>query len=206
MGQRLNVEIVSNGKLLANAYYHWDAYTGISLQRTDDILNKFNEIRESVKDDLNLAIKLLESTGAGINDVERNYILADPELSKYLPINDCVDRNEGILAITKEGMQNTRYWEEGRVTIDIAKRTILFRIYWELTKEEYLDDYYDMEHYEQLPTIDYDFEKEIPFDKFEELKNLYTSTIDTYGFKRPDGSVIIWIERYLKQRCEQIGN
>ena len=194
MGQRLNIEIVSNGKLLANAYYHWDAYTGISLQRTDDILNKLNEIKEFVKDDLDLAIKLLESTGAGINDVERNYILADLELSKYLPINDCVDRNEGILAITKEGMQHTRYWEEGRVTIDIRKRTILFRVYWEWTKEKCLDDYYDMERYEQLPTIDYDLEKEIPFDKFEELKNLYTSTIDTYGFKRPDGNIIHWIE------------
>ena len=194
MGQRLNVEIVSNGKLLANAYYHWDAYTGISLQRTDDILNKLNEIKEPIKDDLDLAIKLLESTGAGINDVERHYILADSELSKYLPINDCIDRNEGIISITKESMLNTRNWEEGRVTIDIRKRTILFRVYWEITKEEYLDDFYDLEHYEQLPTIDYDLEKEIPFDKFEELKNLYTSTIDTYGFKRPDGSVINWIE------------
>lgn len=195
MGQRLNVEIVSNGKLLANAYYHWDAYTGISLQRTDDILNKLNEIRESVKDDLDLAIKLLESTGAGINAEERNYILADPELSKYLPINDCVDRNEGIISITKESMLNTRHWEEGRVTIDIRKKTILFRVYWEITKEEYLDNLYgDLEHYEQLPSMDYDLEKEIPFDKFEELKNLYTSTIDTYGFKRPDGSVVGWIE------------
>ena len=194
MGQRLNVEIVSNGKLLANAYYHWDAYTGISLRRIDDILNKLNEIKEPIKDDLDLAIKLLESTGAGINAVERNYILADSELSKYLPINDCVDRNEGVLSITREGMQNTRYWEEGRVIIDIGKRTIIFRIYLVLTKEEYLDDYYDLEHYEQLPTIDYDIRKEIPFDEFEELKNLYTSTIDTYGFKRLDGSVIHWIE------------
>lgn len=195
MGQRLNVEIVSNGKLLANAYYHWDAYTGISLQRTGAILDKLNAMQEPVKDDLDLAIKLLESTGAGINAEERYYILADPELSKYLPINDCVGRNEGILSITKEGMQNIRNWEEGRVTIDIGKRTILFRVYWEVTKEEYLDNLYgDLEHHERLPTIDYDLEKEIPFDKFEELKNLYTSTIDTYGFKRPDGSVVGWIE------------
>ena len=194
MGQRLNIEIVSNGKILANAYYHWDAYTGISLRRTDDILNKLNERKESVKDDLDLAIKLLEFTGAGINAVERNYILADPELSKYLPINNCVDRNEGVLSITQEGMQDTRYWEETRVTIDIGKRTVVFRVYLKLPKEEYLDDFYDLEHYEHLPTIDYDLEKEIPFDKFKELKNLYTSTIDTYGFKRPDGSVISWIE------------
>lgn len=195
MGQRLNVEIVSNEKLLANAYYHWDAYTGISLRRTESILDKLNAMQEPVKDDLDLAIKLLESTGAGVNAVERNYILADPELSKYLPINECVDRNEGILSITQEGMQNTRYWEEGRVTIDIGKRTILFRVYWKMTKEEYLDTFeFDLERYEQLQTIDYDLEKEIPFDKFKELKNLYTSTVDTYGFKKPDGSFIAWIE------------
>lgn len=195
MGQRLNIEIVSNGKLLANAYYHWDAYTGISLRRTGAILDKLNAIQEPIKDDLDLAIKLLESTGAGINAEERNYILADPELSKYLPINDCVDRNEGILSITQKGMQDTRYWEECRVTIDISKRTVVFRVYLELTKEEYLDDYFpDLEYYEQLPTIDYDLEKEIPFDKFEELKNLYTRTIGTNGFKRPDGSVVGWVE------------
>ena len=195
MGQRLNVEIVSNGKLLANAYYHWDAYTGISLRRTDDILNKLNKIKESVKDDLDLAIRLLESTGAGINAEERNYILANSELSKYLPINDCVGRNEGILAITQKSMQIIRGWEEGRVTIDIGKRTILFRVYWKMTKEEYLDAFEsDLERYEQLQTIDHDLEKEIPFDKFKELKNLYTSTVDTYGFKKPDGSFIAWIE------------
>ena len=195
MGQRLNVEIVSNGKLLANAYYHWDAYTGISLRRTDDILNKLNKIKESVKDDLDLAIRLLESTGAGINAEERNYILANSELSKYLPINDCVGRNEGILAITQKSMQIIRGWEEGRVTIDIGKRTILFRVYWKMTKEEYLDAFEsDLERYEQLQTIDYDLEKEIPFDKFEELKNLYASTVDTYGFKRSDGSFIAWIK------------
>lgn len=200
MGQRLNVEIVSNGKLLANAYYHWGAYTITSLQRTDDILNKFNEIKELVKDDLDLAIKLLESTGAGINAEERCYILASPKLSKYLPINDCIDRNKGILAITQKSMQIIRDWEEGRVTIDIGKRTILFKVYWKMTKEEYLEEAYlddfssCLERYEQLSAIDYDLEKEIPFDKFEELKNLYASTIDTYGFKRSDGSVINWIE------------
>lgn len=194
MGQRLNVEIVSNGKLLANAHYHWDAYTGRSLQRTGAILDKLNAMQKTVKDDLDLAIKLLESTGAGINADERRYILARPELSKYLPINDYVDRNKGILAITKESMQNTLIWEEGRVIIDIGKRTVLFRVYWEWTKEEYLDGYYDTEDYEQLPTIDYDLKKEISFDKFEELKNLYTRTIGTNGFKRSDGSVVAWIE------------
>lgn len=97
-------------------------------------------------------------------------------------------------------MQDTRNWEEGLVTIDIGKRTILFKVYWKMTKEEYLEEEYlddfssGLERYEQLPTIDYDLEKEIPFDKFEELKNLYISTIYIYGFKRPDGSVINWIE------------
>ena len=30
MGQRLNLEIRKKGKPLANAYYHWSAYTGSS--------------------------------------------------------------------------------------------------------------------------------------------------------------------------------
>lgn len=27
MGQSLNIEIWNNGEVLANAYYHWSAYT-----------------------------------------------------------------------------------------------------------------------------------------------------------------------------------
>ena len=32
MGQRLNIEIKKDSKVLANAYYHWSAYTSSALQ------------------------------------------------------------------------------------------------------------------------------------------------------------------------------
>ena len=32
MGQRLNIEIKKDSKVLANSYYHWSAYTSSALQ------------------------------------------------------------------------------------------------------------------------------------------------------------------------------
>lgn len=34
MGQRLNIEIISGDKVLANAYYHWSAYSRIAIELT----------------------------------------------------------------------------------------------------------------------------------------------------------------------------
>ena len=38
MGQRLNIEIMSGEKVLANAYYHWSAYTASAAELTKIIL------------------------------------------------------------------------------------------------------------------------------------------------------------------------
>lgn len=32
MGQRLNIEVIKNGKVVGNCYYHWSAYTLSSLE------------------------------------------------------------------------------------------------------------------------------------------------------------------------------
>ena len=44
MGQRLNIEIIENGKVLANAYYHWSGYTSSSLELTQEILEAIEKI------------------------------------------------------------------------------------------------------------------------------------------------------------------
>lgn len=33
MGQRLNLSINKNGKVLANCYYHWSGYTNSAIQK-----------------------------------------------------------------------------------------------------------------------------------------------------------------------------
>ena len=41
MGQRLNIEIINDDKVLANAYYHWAGYTTSAISLTETILHSF---------------------------------------------------------------------------------------------------------------------------------------------------------------------
>ena len=104
MGQRLNIEMKSKGKVVANCYYHWSAYTMTALQLTKEIISNFDDIK--VDDDVKRAVKLLELTGAGYSD-----------------------RDNGLIATTEEEMNDTRYWEEGRVTIDMDNKIFDFNVF-----------------------------------------------------------------------------
>lgn len=55
MGQRLNIEIKSKGKVVANCYYHWSAYTMSALQLTKEIISNFDSIQDN--DDIKRAVK-----------------------------------------------------------------------------------------------------------------------------------------------------
>lgn len=43
MGQRLNIEMKTKGKVVANCYYHWSAYTMTALQLTKEIIGGKHE-------------------------------------------------------------------------------------------------------------------------------------------------------------------
>ena len=149
MGERLNIEIVKGSKLLANAYYHWSGYTTSAINLTLQIIQSFDYIKnnkvENVKErDLLFAIRLLEETGAGL--LERNIgdglrkvgLLVDKDITFKI----CKGRNEGIISISEEEMEETRSWEEERVTIDIESQTINFQAFHEIDKSD-IDDYKD---------------------------------------------------------------
>lgn len=149
MGERLNIEIVKGSKLLANAYYHWSGYTTSAINLTLEIIQSFDYIKnnkvENVKErDLLFAIRLLEETGAGL--LERNIgmglrkvgLLVDKDITFKI----CKGRNEGIISISEEEMEDTRSWEEERVTIDIENQTINFQAFHEIDKSD-IDDYKD---------------------------------------------------------------
>lgn len=125
MGQRLNIEIIKSGKCLANAYYHWSAYTTSSLQMAMDILQQLESKSSDIKDDTLLAIRLLESTGAGITDEERNAIPIELSGFAFIP---CAGRNDGLIAISDKGMENTRSWEEGRFSINLDDKSVNFDV------------------------------------------------------------------------------
>lgn len=140
MGQRLNIEIKKDSKVLANAYYHWSAYTSSALQMLGDILSGIDEVEAS--SDIEQAVRLLELTGAGVTGRERD-LIQKSSLNNVInfAIQPAVDRNEGLLAVTEEGIQETREWEEGRVTVDIGTRTFSFNVLWEEDEETFRADY-----------------------------------------------------------------
>jgi hypothetical protein len=141
MGQRLNIEIVNNKNEtpLANAYYHWDAYTDVVLNDTKIIIDAFysEEMQKLKKDPLALAIALLEKTGAGVSKKEQERINNDETLKQY-SFKPCSDRDKGLLSTTKEGMEETEYWEDGRVTINIDEETVFFNVVFVMPKEDFL--------------------------------------------------------------------
>ena len=193
MGQRLNIEILDGETLLANAYYHWSAYTSSAIHLTAQIINTFYTSRGLNKTDIRTtAIRLLESTGAGYDAEERFRIeQSGDEFLKNLTVNECIDRNRGILSVTEEGMNDTRSWEEGRVSIDISSELVHFNVYSEIEDDDW-DNYYDDWHPVLINEDSFKWpDFEIPFVDISEFAKA-VSKID--GIKTMRCSTITWIE------------
>ena len=209
MGQRLNIEIADNGKVLANAYYHWDAYTKTAAQTTERIVKDFYnlygwwlrdlETRRQLHEPpnkLDMAARLLWMTGAGVNMIEHNRML---ERNLDIGIPPSLDRNAGLISITEEGMKETRDWEEGRVTIDIGEQKVYFGVYIRYnTEEEFREDYEETDYVTQIlaQKSSYDISDPIPFRDVYHCRLTQFVYINSPGYSctGPDGGVYIWIE------------
>lgn len=188
MGQRLNIEIMNGDEVLANSYYHWSAYTGSALHLVKKIVASIDNVDGTTV--LEKAVRLLELTGAGVNNVERGRIASD-FAGRFADIEfrDCTDRNAGLLAVTEEGIEETRYCEEGRVTIHLDTRTIDFGVFWDMDSESYEEEY--EEPAENIPLVDdFDFFG-IHFNDVHKLVGL----VDMYddGIRFSDGTIVRWI-------------
>ena len=134
MGERLNLEIKSNGKAQANAYYHWSGYTSSSYYMAKEAIANIDRIK--VEDPILRAIRILETTGAGLPQYEKEEAKKLFPNEKFAP---CEGRNDGLIAISKEGMKETRQWEEARVTIDLDKEMVIFNAWWKESKKDWND-------------------------------------------------------------------
>lgn len=175
MGQRLNIEIVENGTALANAYYHWSAYTSSALQLLKQLMEKresiqllkqLTEKRESVNNENSVlhAIKLLEATGALMHPDEIDHVNAILKEESFIV---ATDRTDGLIAISERGMEETRAWEEGNITIHLDEEVIYFGVIWMSNKETYMNerDEEDVE-FSELPILPINFTC-ISFEQFE---------------------------------------
>lgn len=149
MGERLNIEIVSDCGPLANAYYHWSGFTDSALELTAKALEKYQRCsRPILRLQFFTALDMLENTGAALTPSELTAYkslrvvgnLFEGTLA-VLPkrIEREPNRNEGLIAISSYGMAETRVWQEERVVIDIKQETIQFEALRDVT--EYADEY-----------------------------------------------------------------
>lgn len=134
MGQRLVVIINSNGKDLANSYYHWDAYSLASLETIKPIVdflnaNNLKNINESD------AIKLLQISGAEVTDEELKY--CEENNIEVRRQYEKIDRNRGLIAVSKKEMDNSLDWAEGIIDIYVDEKQICYGIYWETDEDEF---------------------------------------------------------------------
>lgn len=129
MGQRLNLEIKYDGKVLANSYYHWSAYTKDSYNITVKCLKYIQD--NPMEDKLLLAVRALESTGAGLTDSVDKSSDYDFMCEKYkdLSFNKAKDRNEGLIGVLDKSIEDTQFWAEGTSVIDLSTGKISFHVF-----------------------------------------------------------------------------
>lgn len=173
MGQRLNVEIQDSGELLANAYYHWSGYTisavGTAKKVVEDIMMTDMTVNELE------AIRLLEATGAGIDTEELELVRDKYEDEEFVPTKG---RNAGIINITEEKMNETRYWADATAIIDVGSETINIDAFYDMDKEEFMEDMdVDESKMKKYPKINLSY-NDIPYNEIYTLEDNVMEIID----------------------------
>lgn len=164
MGQRLIISVETKGEPIAKIYYHWSAYTVSALYETKKVIQCiYNHKDETIKELQLRLIRFCEKNGGGIrgNDDEYKYIQAMFPGETFL--TDEYSRNEGLIAISKTGMEELQYWSEGDVIIDLDEDEINFGVFAGydgiddyIEERKSWDDEFEMITLEDIPDIGYD--------------------------------------------------
>lgn len=127
-----------------------------------------------------------------------------------------LNRNAGIISTTKEGIEETSNWEEGRIEYDLDNNTVYFGLYFARDKEEVYDDNKDLpdknkEYFvedddvfcqhgdEKIPlleyNLDFDWQDNMTLEEWYELSDIIDETVSgrPYGCII-NGQVVTWVE------------
>lgn len=131
MGERLVVDIELNGKTLAKVYYHWSGYTSDAIAECIRLINDWKEKKGTLEPAEMTLFKIIRSYGGGIFqnnllDGEVNHLEA---LNSGLSIGETKgDRDNGMIAFTKEGMKYHDYWADETATIYLDHEEPTFEV------------------------------------------------------------------------------
>lgn len=201
MGNRLNVELMNGDKVLCGCCWHERAFTDEALDVVECIVKTYDDIFNSSRVDLYIAIKIFELMGGGIIGIERQRIkdqcaLFNEKMGGDAYIRPARSVYDGIISITEESIRETRQWEQARVKVDLAHRTFDFHVHYYTYQEEYIefcDQVPGNIRWEDLPRIDAgpDIFNGIYFDHISMIRRLIEQCPN--GFRIQTGDVIEWM-------------
>lgn len=195
MGQRLVISIYKDNKEsqepIMAIYYHWSGYTTSALYEAREIINNYKKYEAANKEDYfkNL-ILALEDAGARIEPCELEYaIKTHPEIDFK---TDDVNRNNGLIAISDNGISNIQNYSEGDLNIYLEEELVQNLCLMYYANIEQFNEYQGVNlDIEDIPLLDIDFDN-IKFEEIgfvlEEIKNL-----NAYTFKNNFGEIICFI-------------
>lgn len=130
MGQRLVVTINHLGKDLAKIYYHWSAYTYSALLETKKIIDCIYDHEDETEKELQLRlIRFCENNGGGIRGTKDEFKYIQDMYPNETFKTENYSRNEGLIALSKQGMIDLQSWSEGDVYINIDEDQVNFCVY-----------------------------------------------------------------------------
>lgn len=203
MGQRLVITIENNKKSLAKGYYHWSGYTrsglitaNMAVAAFEKSLNRSVEnisllaitdktlTPEIIKDKIELltACYMLFATDAGMQ-ITGEKSEQDVFNETFPNINHSVgmNRNEGLVAITKEGMADLQKWSEADVRINLdAKSVSVAELFLGVSDD---DEEEEENEKEEVMNIEGNLD-EIPFEDLNQFVEKVTTAINNkiYAF------------------------
>lgn len=122
MGQRLVINLKNEEETIANVYYHWSGYTDSAIDLTSTIIRGLEKYSD-IADVTFRAVKAIAETGAGFND---DAISEAREMFVGIDLPVCNDRNNGLIEVTSDGIDESIGCAEGIVSIYMDDQTVDF--------------------------------------------------------------------------------
>lgn len=192
MGQRLVIVGKKDHIPIFNIYFHWSAYTSSSLDEADHLL-KYLLQPEKCSDLVLSAIEYCEARGGGLsNDVDIE------EVERIYPAHKIktagISRNNGLIAITADGMNQNLSWAEGVLEIDFDNDIINNNVFFYYDSVEQINEEYCYEGDDKIKDSDilnpYISVESFHFDKIDEVKEI----IGDHTWIQGDGYILSTIE------------
>lgn len=195
MGQRLNISLESDGEVVANAYYHWSAYTRSAAYLIQSICEVWDELKEESRSETEFACRLLHDTGAGFGpeEIGRIRYQRDSRVNAF-PLWPSTNRNNGLLSITQEGIETTEQWEEGRVTIYLDTGQINFGVADWIPADDYQREWGDLGDLDDLPRLAHDPAEMLTVDNFSDFYDFLENNRNYCYFIEDSSEVFMLIE------------